>query len=1044
MPNATDKPPIYLLDSMAFIYRAYHAMARMRPMTTRTGVPTAATYVFVNMINKLRKDFSPLYLAAVYDVGAPVHRNEQAKAMKDVQKFNIKTQEFDTVVYAGYKANRAETPPDLIQQQPYIRRALEAFRIPILYYEGYEADDVIGTLSCQLSALGHHVYVVSPDKDMMQLVNEGVSILNPTKDNLVLNPAKVEEVLGVPPERVIDVMALRGDSVDNIPGAPGIGDKGSVELIQTFGTVEGALDHADEVKKKTYRESLQNNRDNILLSKELVTIHTSVPIQFSLDDMRTQPVDNAACRALFTELEFTTLLKDLAPDLDAAPTTYTTNATESDLANLIAEARIPASLSSRPERSEVERSASGDATNPRGLAIALAATTQSISEEIAADPADPNTNPDIDLEPEPEAPTTMSLFGDPQGSELSHQGAANSSPSGPLALDPGPSPSDPACTLGLAVTATHAISLSLDTPGLREALEDPTLPKLVHDLKAVLRALQPHNVTLRGPITDVMLQSYLLNPTHASHTLIDIAARSTSRALTHQPTKENPNDPKRLPEAATAIARLATTFTAQLLESETHTAPIIPKDDPSLGGAITPEMLFADKAPTHKPVILSGAQSAESKDLPPSLPATKAKDISTTTLGPDSSLTDVYTHLDLPLVPVLLRMEQSGVRVDSDLLREQSSRLAVQIDDLAEKIYAASGHKFNINSPKQLGDVLFNKMNLPQPIKYGKGKTISTAIDILEGLATEHEVPALVIEHRQLQKLKGTYLDALPQLADAQGRIHTTFNQVGTATGRLSSTNPNLQNIPIRTAVGREIRAAFIAAPGNKLMSADYSQIELRLMAHFSQDPLLLDAYRTGKDIHTLTAAEVFEVDPATMSKETRARAKAVNFGIVYGISPFGLAAQLGIDQKTAKAYIEKYFDRYKGVAAFIEQTLEIVRRDQSVRTAFGRIRPIPDIQSRNPNQRGFAERTAVNTPLQGTAADLIKIAMLRIDAEITRRKLKSLMTLQVHDELLFDVLPEEAEEMQQLVKAEMESAATFSIPIVADVGLGDNWRDIK
>jgi DNA polymerase-1 len=329
-------------------------------------------------------------------------------------------------------------------------------------------------------------------------------------------------------------------------------------------------------------------------------------------------------------------------------------------------------------------------------------------------------------------------------------------------------------------------------------------------------------------------------------------------------------------------------------------------------------------------------------------------------------------------------------------------------------------------------------------MKYGKGKTISTAVDILEGLATEHEVPAWVLEHRQLQKLKGTYLDALPILADAAGRIHTTFNQVGTATGRLSSINPNLQNIPIRTEVGREIRKAFIAAPGNLLMSADYSQIELRLMAHFSQDPLLLDAYRTGKDIHTLTAAEVFEVDPATMSKEVRARAKAVNFGIVYGISPFGLAAQLNIDQKVAKAYIEKYFDRYRGVAQFIEATLNVVRRDQAVRTAFGRSRPIPDIHSRNPNQRGFAERTAVNTPLQGTAADLIKIAMLRIDAEITRRNLKSLMTLQVHDELLFDVVPTEAEEMQNLVKTEMENAATFSIPIVADVGLGNNWRDIK
>jgi len=396
------------------------------------------------------------------------------------------------------------------------------------------------------------------------------------------------------------------------------------------------------------------------------------------------------------------------------------------------------------------------------------------------------------------------------------------------------------------------------------------------------------------------------------------------------------------------------------------------------------------------------------------------------------------------LVSVLLRMEQAGVRVDSDVLREMSSRLAVTIDDLAERIYTSTGHRFNINSPKQLGDVLFNKMDLPKPMKYGKGKVISTAQDILEDLAQHHEVPALVLEYRQLQKLKGTYLDALPVLADANGRIHTTFNQVGTATGRLSSTNPNLQNIPVRTAVGREIRAAFVAGAGNLLMSADYSQIELRLMAHFSQDPLLLDAYRTGKDIHTLTAAEVFEVDAETMDKETRARAKAVNFGIVYGISPFGLAAQLGIEQKVAKEYIARYFERYKGVAAFIEKTLETVRRDGAVRTAFGRVRPIPDIQSRNPNQRGFAERTAVNTPLQGTAADLIKIAMLRIDAAMLARGLKSVMTLQVHDELLFDVVPEEAEEMQELVKREMESAATFSVPIVADVGLGSNWRDIK
>ncbi len=994
MPTQSNKPPVYLLDSMAFIFRAYHAMQRSRPMSTRTGIPTAATYVFVNMLNKLREDFKPEYLAAVYDVGAPVHRNELAGQLKDVKKFNIKTQKFEAVEYGGYKANRVETPPDLIQQQPYIRRALEAFRIPIVYYEGYEADDVIGTLTCQLSALGHHVYVVSSDKDMMQLVNENVSILNPTKDNLILDSEGVEKTLGVVPQKVIDVMALRGDAIDNIPGAPGIGDKGSVELIQQFGTVEAALDRAEEVKKKTYRESLLSNRENIMLSKELVTIHTGVPIEADLGAMRTQPVDNAACRKLFTELEFTTMLKELAPAQDATPTTYNVKAGEKELAELLGEAR-----------------------SVGHLAIALAETTQTLAEEIAAKASDPDA--DAEAEAEPEAPQTMSLFSTMQAETPNNTSAQNESSS------------DPACHIGLAVTPQHAIEVSLDTPGLREALEDHTLGKQVHDLKAILRALNPHEVALAGEITDVMLQSYLLNPTHGSHTLIDIAARTTSLALTHQPSKVNPTDAKRLPEAASAIVRLAKTLAEQIEEA----APVehnIPSDNPGLGGAMTTEMLFAEDPKPQK-----NAKKAAG-------PRAKEEAPHAFTLVENSPLTDVYAQLDLPLVSVLLRMEKAGVRVDLNLLREQSTRLAVLIDDLAEKIYSASGHRFNIGSPKQLGDVLFNKMDLPKPLKYGKGKVISTAQDILEDLAIKHPIAAEVLEHRQLLKLKGTYLDALPQLADATARIHTTFNQVGTATGRLSSTNPNLQNIPIRTAVGREIRAAFVAAPGNLLMSADYSQIELRLMAHFSQDPLLLDAYRTGKDIHTLTAAEVFEVDAETMDKETRARAKAVNFGIVYGISPFGLAVQLGIDQKTAREYIERYFARYKGVAEFIERTLAETRKTQSVRTAFGRIRPIPDIHSRNANQRGFAERTAVNTPLQGTAADLIKIAMIRIDAEIQRRKLQSQMTLQVHDELLFDVVPGEAEEMQTLVKDTMESAAEFSVPIIADVGLGQNWRDIK
>ena len=982
MATSETKPPIYLLDTMAFIFRAYHAMSRQRPMSTRSGIPTAATYVFVNMINKLRKDFQPQYLAAVYDVGAPVHRNELADQLKDVQKFNIKTQQFETVEYGGYKANRAETPPDLIQQQPYIRRALEAFRIPILYYEGFEADDVIGTLAHQLSALGHHVYVVSPDKDMMQLVTRDVSILNPTKDNLILNPKKVEEVLGVPPERVIDVMALRGDSVDNIPGAPGIGDKGSVELIQQFGTVEGALDHADEVKKKTYRESLQNNRDNIMLSKELVTIHTTVPIEYSLDAMKTQPVDNAACRELFSELEFTTMLKELAPSVDNTAIHYNLKPSADEIAALLTQAR-----------------SIDPATNqPHGFSFSILADTRSLSEESA--------EADVEVvEAEPPPAENMSLFGAP---------AAPVTAPAPVAV------ADTACKVGLAVSQDTALEAPLDAHGLREALADPSLPKDLHDLKAVLRALEPHGIKLAGVRDDVMLLSYLVNPTHSSHTLSDVAARFTQRALT--PVVKGEVSPNLLPESANAIHRIA-----PILHDEiTKAAPVVHdvlKDQPELGGAVSHEMLFGRK-PEPAAVDDTAKLSAE--------------------VHAHASLLEVYETIDLPLVPVLLRMEEAGVCIDPAVLRAMSDRLAIEIDNLAQRIYTDSGHSFNINSPKQLGDVLFNKMNLPKPTKAGKGKVISTAQDVLDELAETHPIAALVIEHRQLQKLKSTYLDQLPALADSNGRIHTTFNQVGTATGRLSSTNPNLQNIPTRTAIGREIRAAFIAAPGNLLMSADYSQIELRLMAHFSQDPLLLNAYRTGQDIHTLTASEVFGIPVDQLDKETRNRAKAVNFGIVYGISPFGLAAQLGIEQKVAKQYIDTYYERYAGIKRFIDETLEQVRKEQAVRTWFGRIRPIPDIQSRNPNMRGFAERTAINTPLQGTAADLIKLAMIALDKEIAARKMKSVMTLQVHDELLFDVVPEEAAELEALVKHEMEHVAEFSVPIVAEVGIGKNWRDIK
>lgn len=930
------KPPVYLLDTMAFVFRAYHAMQRSRPMSTRTGIPTAATYVFINMINKLREDFSPQYIAAIYEGGAPVHRNEAAAAMKTVRKFNIKTQQFDEIDYGGYKATRTETPADLTQQQPYIRRALEAFGIPILAHEGFEADDVIGTLSCRLAEEGHHVYIVSSDKDMMQLVNENVSILNPTKDNLILDAAKVEEVLGVPPARVIDVMALRGDSIDNIPGAPGIGDKGSIELIQQFGTVEAALDGAATVKKKTYRESLENNRDTVLLSKELVTIHCNLPVNYSLEAMSTAGEANLpALRSLYTELEFTTLLKDL-PSPEAAKIDYLLQPTAADIARVLAEAR----------NSEL------------GLAFFLPVDARALAEESGAEV---ETDTDAAAEAIDAPATNFNLFAAPESEAV------------PLPTTSAEVP----LMIGLAAMAGSAMLVDLLSEAaapVRDALADASLPKAVHDLKAVLRTLGSAKLPIANVRDDVMLYSYLVNPTHGSHTLADVAARFNDRALTAVEKKQAPPE-FALPEAASAVLQLNRTLRNQVTEGE---------------------------------------------------------------------LDKTYQEIDLPLVPVLLRMEQAGCRIDTDLLRKQNSRLAVMMDDLAEGIYTESGHRFNINSPKQLGDVLFNKMDLPKPLKYGKGKVVSTAQDVLEELGEKHEIARHVLEHRQLAKLRSNYTEQLPSMVDADSRVHTTFNQVGTATGRLSSTNPNLQNIPTRTELGREIRAAFIAAPGNVILSADYSQIELRLMAHFSQDPLLLHAYRSDIDIHTLTAAEVFGVDPATMSKEVRARAKAVNFGIVYGISPFGLAANLGIDQKEARTYIETYFDRYKGVQQFIANTIASTRETGKVSTLFGRTRPIPDIQSRNPNARGFAERTAVNTPLQGTAADMIKVAMLRIDDALRTRGLATRMTLQVHDELLFDTPQDEAEEVAALVKQQMEGVIELSIPIVADVGRGPNWRDAK
>jgi DNA polymerase-1 len=894
VPRADHDPDrLFLIDAMSFIFRAYHAMARQRGMSTRKGLPTAAIYVFVNMLRKLRDDFSPLYLAAVFDVAAPTFRDQQ---------------------YKEYKANRTEMPGDLTQQIPYIRRALEAYRIPILEMPGFEADDVIGTLATKAVAQQRTVYVVSSDKDMLQLVNDHVLVLNPPKDNLIADAAKVEEILGVPPSRVVDVMALRGDSIDNIPGAPGIGDKGSVELIQRFGSLEGALDHAAEVERKTYRESLQNHREQILMSKELVTIKCDVDIALDVEKMHAGDPDIDALRELFTELEFTSLLKELLPVIEAPEGNYR-------------EAESPGDV----------ESALKDLAPGAPLAIAIETKTElkDALDEADADPVEAEAQSGF-------LPLTSS------------EPSAGTAPK--LAV-----PSIAISTkVGSAITVKPE---SQAVPALNAALSNPAIPKAIHDWKLALHELGPERIA--GIEYDSRLYSYLLDPTYSSHSLPELALRRFNLKLGGS-----------LAEAADITGRLADSLKQEVEEA---------------------------------------------------------------------GLQKLYREIDLPLVPVLARMERAGVAIDRTALASMSKRLEQEIDAKAKEIYECCGSEFNINSPKQLGDVLFNQLNLPKPVKYGKGRMISTAVDVLEELATSHAAPKLVLEYRQLSKLKSTYVDALPLLLSrTTGRLHTTFDQTGTATGRLSSANPNLQNIPIRTELGREIRAAFTAEPGHLLLAADYSQIELRLLAHYSKDPLLVEAFRRGDDVHTLTASQVFGVPPLMVTADHRRQAKVVNFGIVYGLSAFGLSQNLGIETSEAKKFIEAYFEKYKGVRAFIDRTLDETRRDGRVKTLFGRIRPIPDINSKNYNLRGFAERTAVNTPLQGTAADLIKLAMIRIDAAILERELKSRMTLQVHDELVFEVPEAELDIMRSLVREEMESVHPIAVPLMVEMGVGKNWRDLE
>ncbi len=827
---------LFLIDTYGFVFRAYYARARTNapPMRTASGQPTEAVFIFHNMLRKLVQTQSPDYVAAVFESSGPTFRDE---------------------AFAEYKANRAEMPDDLRPQIDSIRRLLDAMRIPILQFPGYEADDVIGTLAKRAAADGFDVVIVSSDKDMLQLVGERVRMLNPMKpdppaDFTLYDRAKTEDYMGVPPEHVADLLALKGDAIDNIPGAPGIGDKGARDLVKQYGPVEQVLAHAAEVSRKTYRESLLNHREQVELSKRLATIDTAVPIVWDVESAPVAPPDRTALEAIYRELEFFSFLRDLAPEAEA--------------------------LSAPVEVREIDSLA--------GIAGPIAV-------------------------------------------------AANGH-------------------LGLSIEAGKALRAPRDLP-----LEGHRL--LVHDWKSAPSLLAHTDVF------DAMLAGFLIHAEPAAATLDGLAERHLRRRPGASPE-----------ERAEAIGELA-----RLLEPELDRLGLRP----------------------------------------------------------------VYDRIDLPLVPVLARMEAEGVRVDPARLQTMGAEMDAELTTLSERIFAMTGHPFNINSPQQLGKVLFDELQLPPPGGRPKTKAPSTAADVLEALAVEHPIAQLVLDYRQVAKLKGTYADALGGLIRPEtGRIHTTYNQCGAATGRLSSTNPNLQNIPIRTETGRAIRAAFVPREGWRFVVADYSQIELRLLAHMSGDKVLVEAFRNGEDIHTRTAAEVFGVPPLLITPEQRRNAKAVNFGIVYGQTPFGLSQALGIPRAEAELYIRSYFERYAGVRRFIDETIAKVRKEGYAYTLAGRRRPIPDMLSRNPAARGFAERTAVNTPLQGTAADLIKLAMITIDRRLRDEGWQAKMLLQVHDELVFEAPPEEAPLLAKMVKREMEIVEHLKVPLVVDTGIGDNWRDAK
>jgi DNA polymerase-1 len=889
----SDRPKLFLIDGSSYLYRAFFAIGHL---SNSKGLPTNATYGFTQMLLKVLKEHRPDYLAVIFDSKAPTFRSE---------------------VYKEYKANRPAMPEGLAPQIPYIKKIIEGYRIALLEMEGFEADDLIGTVAKKLES-EVDVVVITGDKDILQLVSDRIQVYDTMKEKR-FGVEEVVERFGVSPEQVVEVMGLAGDAIDNIPGVPGIGEKTAIQLIKTYGSIENLLAHAEEIPQRKLKENLRTHGDLARLSRQLATIHTDVPVNSQLGDFSLFPPDLKSLKEIFKELEFNRLLKELLDQKGPPPPgrDYCLITDRNQLFALLEDLRKNAIFS-------------------------------------------------IDLETTSPYPVWADLVG------ISLSFAPHQAFYVPLGHQGG---------------KAQQLPLSWALEQLKPILEDTEVKKVGQNIKYDWIVLKRYGIHLQGIEGDTMIASYLLNPTKHNHNLSDIAQEYLDRSVTNY-------------KEVVGTGMKAVTF----------------------------DHIGLERARDY---------SCEDADVTLQLSHLLFPKLK------EEGFKDLFDRVEMPLVMVLSKMEMNGVKIDLDLLQEYSKEIETQLQQKMDRIYAFAGEVFNVNSSQQLGKILFDKLKLPVVKKTKTGA--STDVEVLKKLSLHHDLPLEILSYRNLTKLKSTYVDALPKLIHPKtGRVHTSYNQTVTATGRLSSSDPNLQNIPIRTEEGNRIRQAFIPEKGWHLVSADYSQIELRILAHLSKDETLIEAFQNEEDIHARTASEIFEVPIEKVTPPMRREAKVINFGIIYGMSAYGLSQQLVIEPKIAQAYIDGYFKKYTGVQAYIEKSLEEARQKGYVMTLLHRRRYLPDIDSPTVAVRQAAERMAVNTPLQGTAADMIKVAMIHIQNRIEEFGLSTKMIMQVHDELVFEVPEEELQKAIPMIQNEMETVMNLSVPLKISIHSGRNWAEMN